>query len=86
MWYKRSEKETQRLTTNKIFTKTHIVQQTKRQLRHEINSKIVYEIQGIGWNLLMMRISYKLTKRTNTENYLKIFENERYHKLQYHLL
>ena len=36
--FKRTE-ETQILTTKKTFMKTHIVQQTKHQLRHDINGK-----------------------------------------------
>ena len=28
---------------------------------------LVFKIQGIGWYLSMMRINYKLTKRTKTE-------------------
>ena len=36
---KRREKETQLLTTHKTFIKTHTVQQTKHQLRHDINRK-----------------------------------------------
>ena len=51
--------------------KTHFLQQTKHQLRHDINGKIVFELQGIGWNLLMVRISFKMTKRTKTKNYKK---------------
>ena len=42
----------------------HIVQQTKHQLRHDINGKVVFEIQWIRLNFSMMRINYKLTKRT----------------------
>ena len=49
----------------------HIVPQTKHELRHEINEKIVFELREIGWNLSMMRINYKLTKRTKTEKYKK---------------
>ena len=71
MCYKRREKETQILKSLKIFMKTHIVQQTKHQLRHDINWKIVFELQGIEWNLSMMRINYKLTKRTKIEKYKK---------------
>ena len=36
MCYKRREKETQILTTHKIFMKTRIVQKTKHQLQHNI--------------------------------------------------
>ena len=56
-------KETQILTTQKIFMKTHTVQQTKHQLWDDIIWKVVFELQGIGWNLSMMRINYKLTKK-----------------------
>ena len=45
---KRREKEAQILAIYKTFMKTHIVQQTKRQLRHDIHRKIVFELQGIG--------------------------------------
>ena len=31
--------------------KTHIVQKTKHELRHDINEKIPFELQEIGWNL-----------------------------------
>ena len=42
------EKENRQiLTTHKIFIKTHIVQQTKHQLRHDINEKVVFELQGM---------------------------------------
>ena len=63
--------------------KTHIniVQQTKHQLQNDINGKIVFELQEIGLNLSMMIINYKLTKRTKSEKYTKIFENEQYPKL-----
>ena len=66
---KRREKEPQILTSHKIFMKMHIFQQTKHQLPHYFNGKIVFDLQGIGWNLSMMRISYKLTKGTKTEEY-----------------
>ena len=56
-------KETQILTTQKIFMKTHTVQQTKHQLWDDIIWKVVFELQGIGCNLSMMRINYKLTKK-----------------------
>ena len=69
--------ETQILTTHKTFMKTHIVQQTKHQLRHHINGKIVFELQGIRWNLSMMRINYKFTKRTKPEKYEKISDKEK---------
>ena len=44
---KRREKEAQILTTHKTFMKTHIVQQTKHQLRLYIIGKIVFEFQRI---------------------------------------
>ena len=47
--------------------KTHIVQQTKHQLGHDINEKLDSEFKKIGWNLSRMRITYKLTKRTKPE-------------------
>ena len=64
---KRREKETQILTSHKTFIKMHIVQQTKHQLPPYNTGKMVFELQGIGWNLSMMRINYKFTKRTKTE-------------------
>ena len=42
---KRREKETQILTTHKTYMKTHIVQQTKHLLRHDINGKWLFELQ-----------------------------------------
>ena len=42
---KRREEDTQILTTYKTYMKTHIVQQTKHQLRHDINGKMVFELQ-----------------------------------------
>ena len=65
---KRREKETQILTSHKTFMKMHIVQQTKHQLPHYNKGKTVFELQGTGWNLPMMRINYKFTKRTKNEN------------------
>ena len=47
--------------------KTHIVKQPK----HQIISVLIFEVQGIGWDLSMMRISYKLTKRTTENENLK---------------
>ena len=73
---KRREKETQILKTHK----SHIVQQTKHELPHDINEKILYELP-IGWNLTMMRLIYKLTKRTKTKKYKNFFEKNQYHKL-----
>ena len=51
--------------------KTQIVQQTKHELRHDINEQILFELQEFGLNLSMMRLNYKLTKRTKTEKYKK---------------
>ena len=51
--------------------KIHIVQQIKHELRHEINEKILFELQEMGWNLSRMRLNYKLTKRTKTEKHKK---------------
>ena len=48
-----------------IFMKTHNVQQTKHQLRHNISEHV--KLQGISWDLSMMRQSYKLTITTKTE-------------------
>ena len=45
--------------------KTHNVQQTKHQLRHNISEHV--KLQGISWDLSMMRQSYKLTITTKTE-------------------
>ena len=39
---KEEKKKHQMLTTHKTFMKTHIVQQTKYQLRHDINGKIFF--------------------------------------------
>ena len=65
---KRREKETKNLTTQ-TFIKTYNVQQSKHRLRHEVNETIIFELQGIRWELSMMRLSYKLTKRTKTEKF-----------------
>ena len=35
------------LTTHKTFMRSHIVQQTKYQLRHDINGQILFELQGM---------------------------------------
>ena len=42
---------------------------------------LIFEIQGNRWEFSMMRISYKLTKRTKTEK-LKIFESVLYFKVR----
>ena len=36
---------------SKNFMKTHIVQQAKIELQHDINEKILFELYEIGWNL-----------------------------------
>ena len=59
----KEEKKKKQITTNhKIFIETHIVQQTKQQLQHKIKEPV--ELKGSGWDLSMMGIKYKLTKRT----------------------
>ena len=37
---KRKQKETETMTTHKIFVKTHIIQQTKQELRQNINKNV----------------------------------------------
>ena len=51
--------------------KTHNVQQTKHQFRHKISNMLIFKIQGIVWDLSMMRISHKLTKRTTETGKIK---------------
>ena len=41
--------------------KTHLVHQTKHQL-HNISRHVNFEIQRIGWDLLMTRMIYKNEK------------------------
>ena len=65
---KSREKETQILTTQ-TFIKTYNVQQSKHRLQLEVNETIIFELQGIRWELSMMTLSYKLTKRTKTEKF-----------------
>ena len=60
----RREKETQKLATQKTLRKTHIVQQTKHQGQIISNSMLSVQLQEIGWDLSLMKISYNLTKRT----------------------
>ena len=61
------------LLTN-ILRKTRFLRQTKHQLRHDTNEKIIFEFQGIRWNLSMLRITCKLTKRTKTEKLKNILK------------
>ena len=53
--------------------KTQIVH--KHNIKYDIISvdMLFFEIQGIGWDHSMTRISYKLTKRTKTEKSLNIY-------------
>ena len=74
---KKEKKKKQIMTNHKNFIKTHIVQQTKRQLH---NFKKHVELKGSGWHLSMMGIRYKLTKRTKKEKFVKKIENN-YQKL-----
>ena len=67
----KEEKRNTNIDHSQNFMKTHIVQQSKHDLRHDINEKIVFELQEIGRNLSMMRIYYKLLKRTKIEKYKK---------------
>ena len=62
---KEEKKETQKLTSQKTFIKTHFVQAniSDEIISEEIQKKLL-EIQKNGWNFSMMKISYKLTKRT----------------------
>ena len=72
-----AKRKKQILTTHNTFMKTHIFQQTIHQLPGNI-SRNFFELQGVGWDLSMMRISYKLTKRTTkTEKLKKIVSNLR---------
>ena len=61
---KRREKETQIVTAYKFFMKTQM--SNKQNLSYDIIiiETLVFELKGIRWDLSMMRISYKLTKRT----------------------
>ena len=55
--------------------KTHIVLQVKRQLQNKLNRHVSFELHGNKWDLSVMRISYKLTKRTNKpEKFKKILK------------
>ena len=64
-------KKRRKTNTDFDHSKTHIDQQTKHELRHDLNRKIVFELQEIGWNLSKVRINYKLTKRTKSEKHKK---------------
>ena len=68
--------------------KTHIVNQTKQQLWHNISRPDFFEIQGIWKDLSITRLSYMLTKRTTKtekiEKSLKMYNinfKNIYHKL-----
>ena len=54
---KRREKKTQILTSQKTFMKTDVAPQTKHQLRHKISRKCIFELQGFGWDLSMIRLN-----------------------------
>ena len=51
----------------------HIFPQTKHQWQILSIDMSSLEIQEIGWDLSLMKISYNLTKRTKTENFEKNF-------------
>ena len=54
---------------------THIVHQKNISYNVISIDSLIFGIQGIGWDLSMTRISYKLTKRTTkTEKFEKILE------------
>ena len=65
---KTREKRTNILNNNKTFMKTHIVIQTKFQLRHNIDWHFNFDLQLIGWNLTMAR-----TRTTKTVRFKKHF-------------
>ena len=44
----------------------HIVPEKNISYMLSIES-LLFELKGFGWDLLMMRLSYKLTKRTSTK-------------------
>ena len=46
--------------------KTHIVPEKNISYMLSMES-LLFELKGVGWDLLMMRLSYKLTKRTSTK-------------------
>ena len=61
-----------KLITQKTFKK-HIVQKkTKKNVTNEIRNMLFFEIQELGRDLSMTKISYKLTERTTkTEKFEK---------------
>ena len=61
---KRREKEAKKLTTQKTLMTTHFDQQSKHPLDIISIENFIFELQEIGWDLSITRISYKLTKRT----------------------
>ena len=68
-------KEKNKYTTHKTFMKTHIVQQTKHQVGHNISRQVNvgrHQKHGIWCDLSMMRISYKMTNWSKTEK-IEIF-------------
>ena len=69
---KRREKETS-IPLTKLLRKR--ILSNKQSISSDIISvsMLDFEKQGIGWNLSMMRISYKLTKRTTKSEKLKNF-------------
>ena len=49
----------------------------KQNISYDIMSLDIFEIQGIGWHLTLMRISYKLSKRptkTEFEKFCNLFK------------
>ena len=62
----------------------------KKQLYHSHNFYVRFgwdQKQGIGWELSMMRISYKLTERTTkTEKFENFLKSVYYHKLYVYAL
>ena len=76
---KRREKETQILANHNTFMKTHIVQQTKHQLRNDISEKMVFELQGM--EPLIDEYNLQVDKKNKKGKILKVFEIGKYHKL-----
>ena len=70
---KKKRKGNTNIDHSKIFMKRHIIHKAKHDLRPDSKERIPFELQEIGWNLSMMRLNYKLTKRTKTEKYKKCF-------------
>ena len=73
---KKKEKKTLILTTHKTFMKTHIFTETKHQFRHNFKKTLIFELKGVGWDLSMIKIRNKLTKRT-TKLYKNNTNNEK---------